>query len=103
MTIIDRVKSMLKMDDEGNAVLYGAAVLIAVVILIALGGLLANAFTTAAALPEGNAFNVSTTTSTNYAQDVNILYVAVLALIGLPVLGMLLAYFGFGIGKAGGR
>jgi hypothetical protein len=101
--LFERIKKIFAMNDEGNAVLYGAAVLIAVVILIALGGLLANAFTQASALPVGNAFNVSSTTSTNYAQDVNILYVAVLALIGLPVLGMLLAYFGFGIGKAGSQ
>lgn len=92
-------KVSFKYDEEGNMVLAGIGVLVAMVILLALGGLLANSFTTAAALPDGNAFNTSAITTTYYSQDVTIAYVAVLAIIGLPVLGMIMAYFGLGIGK----
>ena len=82
------------MNNEGNAVLSGIGVLVAAVILIAIGGLLANSFTNAAALPNGSAFNVSSTTTTYYPIAITIAFVAILAVIGLPVLGMILFYFG---------
>jgi len=90
-----------KKDKEGNAVLVGIGIVVAAVILIAIGGLLANSFTNAAALPNGNAFNVTSTTSTYYPTVVTIAFVAILAVVGLPVLGMIFAYFGGqGQGKA---
>ena len=89
MSNIDYIKNK-----AGNSVLAAVGVLVAFIILLALGGLLANSFTTAAALPAGNAFNVSTTTATYYPTTVTIGFVAVLALIGLPILGMILYYFG---------
>jgi hypothetical protein len=81
-------------DEDANMVLQGIGVLIALICLVALGGLLASEFTTAAALPAGNAFNVSTTTATYFPIVVTIAFIACLALIGIPVVGMVLAYFG---------
>jgi hypothetical protein len=88
-----RFTKYLHKDEEGNMVLQGVGVLVGLVCLVALGGLLANSFTNAAALPDGNAFNVSSTTSTYYPIVITISFVACLALIGLPVLAMMLAYF----------
>lgn len=87
-------------DTEGNAILTGIGVLIVAVILIAMGGLLANTFTNAAALPTGNAFNVSTVVASNYSTAVTISFAAVLILIAVPALFMLFAIFG---GRRGGR
>jgi hypothetical protein len=43
----------LHKDEEGNMVLQGVGVLVGLVCLVALGGLIANEFTKAGALPEG--------------------------------------------------
>jgi uncharacterized membrane protein len=75
-------------------VLGGVGVLVAFVILIALGGLLANEFTNAAALPDGNAFNVSSTTTTYYPTVITIAFVSILAMIGLPILFYMMQAFG---------
>ena len=74
-------------------VLQGVGVLVGLVCLVALGGLLANSFVNAAALPTGNAFNVSSTTATYFPIVITIAFVATLALIGIPVIAMMLAYF----------
>ncbi len=81
-------------NDEGNMVLQGVGVLIGLVCLVALGGLIANEFTDASALPAGNAFNVSTTTASYFPIVVTIAFVATLALIGIPILAFMLGAFG---------
>lgn len=89
-----KFKDYIAKNTEGNMVLQGVGVLVGLVCLVALGGLIANEFTKAGALPEGNAFNVSTTTATYFPTVVTIAFVACLALIGLPVLAMMLGFFG---------
>jgi hypothetical protein len=91
--MFDNLKKFAR-NDSGNIVLQGIGVLVAAVILIAIGGLLANSFTNAAALPAGNAFNVSATTTTYYPITVTIAFVAILAVIGIPVIAMIMGYFG---------
>lgn len=81
-------------DVKGNAVLTGIGILVAAVVLIAIGGLLANSFTNAAALPAGNAFNVSETVGTYYPTAITLAFVAIIALIGLPVLAWMMGMFG---------
>jgi hypothetical protein len=105
MALIEKAKRFLAKnkfakDQEANAVLQGIGVLVAAIILIAIGGLLASSFTGAAALPEGSTFNVSSTIGQYYPIAITIAFVAILAVIGLPVLGMILFYFGQQTGKA---
>lgn len=97
--MIKKLKAFIA-DKSGNMVLQGAGMLIGLVCLLALGGLLAQSFTSAANLSATSPYNVSTTTATYYPMTVVIAFVACLALIGMPVLAMLLGYFG---GSVGGK
>jgi hypothetical protein len=82
-------------DDKAQAgnILGLVGVLIGLAVLVALGGLVASQITGASALPEGDAFNVSTQTTEYFGLTTEMAYIAVFAAIGMVVLGMVLGYF----------
>jgi hypothetical protein len=78
---------------QAGNILGLVGVLIGLAVLIALGGLVASQITGASALPEGDAFNVSTQTTEYFGLTTEMAYIAVFAAIGMVVLGMVLGYF----------
>lgn len=78
---------------QAGNILGLVGVLVGLAVLVALGALVANQITTASALPVGNAFNVTSQTTTYWPLVTQMAYIAVFAAIGMVVLGMVLGYF----------